>query len=89
MIGSIGAPFVEFRYRVEGKFIVSFGRFDDRRDEDFQKRRFDQRRPIVVNEIDDEPFDVRAVLWWTFENDRDNVFLQTNIEYCVCKIFAE
>lgn len=35
---------------------------DDGCDELLQERVFEQRRPVVVEEVDEEPFDVGAVL---------------------------
>ena len=55
-------PFIKFGQRIKGLRLGAFGHLDDGCDEFFNKWKFQQTGPIVVNEIYQEPLDVGAVL---------------------------
>ena len=56
-------PFFEFGQRVEAERRVgAFGRFDDGRDELLEEGQTQQRRPVVMEKVDEQTFDVRSVL---------------------------
>lgn len=55
-------PLFELGQWIERDFLLALGSLNDGRDELFEERQFEQRRPVRVNEVDDEPLYVRTVL---------------------------
>ena len=62
-VGLVVFPLLELWYREEADLLLGLGGLDDGRDELLQERLAQQRRPVVVDEVDQQALDVRAVLW--------------------------
>lgn len=56
-------PLLKLRDRVEADLLLVLGRLHDGRDELLQEGLAEQRRPVVVQEVDEQTLDVGAVLW--------------------------
>ena len=61
-VGLVLLPLLELWYGEEAGLLLALGRLDDGRDELLQERHAQQRRPVVVDEVDQETLDVGAVL---------------------------
>lgn len=61
-VGISISPFIVLWDREERQFFFSLRSFDDRSDEFFHKVPLDETWPVVMDEVDDETFDVRTVL---------------------------
>ena len=61
-VGLVLLPLLELWYGEEAGLLLALGRLDDGRDELLQERHTQQRRPVVVDEVDQETLDVGAVL---------------------------
>ena len=55
-------PLFKLRQRIEADLFLSFGRFDDGRNKFLEERESEKRRPVVVDEVNEETLNMRPVL---------------------------